>query len=258
MSDHSFIICAYKESAFLEECIQSLQNQTVNSEIQMITSTPNDYIEKLANQYHIPLAVNADGGIGQDWNFALKQARTKYVTLAHQDDLYFENYCEKILVKLNKFSDAQIVFSDYCEIRNNQKVVKNKNLSIKRMLLTPLRISNKSKWMKRRAISMGNAICCPAVTYNLRKIGDFKFHTNWKTNLDWDAWERLSRNDGRFVYIPEILMGHRIHEESETSNTIKNNDRSKEDLIMLEKFWPKSIAKKIFLGYTKSEESNQL
>ena len=26
---HTFVICAYKESAFLEECIESLEEQTV-------------------------------------------------------------------------------------------------------------------------------------------------------------------------------------------------------------------------------------
>ena len=35
---HSFVICAYKESPFLEECIQSLEKQTVKSTIKMVTS----------------------------------------------------------------------------------------------------------------------------------------------------------------------------------------------------------------------------
>ena len=41
---HTFVICAYKESAYLEECILSLKQQTVKSNIIMITSTPNNYI----------------------------------------------------------------------------------------------------------------------------------------------------------------------------------------------------------------------
>ena len=39
---HTFVICAYKESAYLEECILSLKQQTVKSNIIMITSTPNN------------------------------------------------------------------------------------------------------------------------------------------------------------------------------------------------------------------------
>ena len=35
--NHTFAICAYKESQYLEECIKSLQNQTVKSNIIMAT-----------------------------------------------------------------------------------------------------------------------------------------------------------------------------------------------------------------------------
>ena len=45
---HTFVICAYKESAFLEECIESLEEQTVTSNIIMVTSTPCDYIINIA------------------------------------------------------------------------------------------------------------------------------------------------------------------------------------------------------------------
>ena len=55
--DHTFAICAYKESEFLEECILSLVNQTVKTNIIMATSTTNDYIKNLANKYQIPLFI---------------------------------------------------------------------------------------------------------------------------------------------------------------------------------------------------------
>ena len=49
---HSFVICAYKESPFLEECIQSLEKQTVKSTIKMVTSTPNEYIADMAKKHN--------------------------------------------------------------------------------------------------------------------------------------------------------------------------------------------------------------
>ena len=71
-NDHTFAICAYKESPYLEECILSLKNQTVKSNIIMATSTPNEWIQGLAEKYEIPLYINTgEGGIAQDWNFAL-------------------------------------------------------------------------------------------------------------------------------------------------------------------------------------------
>ena len=71
---HTFVICAYKESAFLEECILSLKKQTVRSNILIATSTPNKYIDDIAEKYGIVVMVNkGQGGITQDcegvWGF---------------------------------------------------------------------------------------------------------------------------------------------------------------------------------------------
>lgn len=51
-------------------------------------------------------------------------------------------------------------------------------------------------------------------------------------------------------------MCHRIHEESETSKTIADNTRSKEDLYMYELFWPKWVAKGLMKQYVKSQKTN--
>ena len=116
---HTFVICAYKESAYLEECILSLKQQTVKSNIIMITSTPNNYIRELAEKYEIPLKVNeGEGGIVQDWNFGYAQCRTPYITIAHQDDVYFPEYAEHAVNMLESAKKPLIYFSDYCEIIN--------------------------------------------------------------------------------------------------------------------------------------------
>ena len=41
MDKHTFAVCAYKESPYLEACIQSLLDQTVRTDIIVATSTPN-------------------------------------------------------------------------------------------------------------------------------------------------------------------------------------------------------------------------
>ena len=87
--NHTFAICAYKESEYLEKCIKSLENQTVLSEIIMVTHTPSDFLKNIAEKHNIPLYINeGEGGITQDWNFALSKVKTKYATVTHQDDVY--------------------------------------------------------------------------------------------------------------------------------------------------------------------------
>ena len=90
--EHTFVVCAYGESPYLEKCIDSLENQTVKSRILIATSTPGPYIEKIAAAHHLEIRVNTgEKGIAGDWNFAYSCANTSYVTLAHQDDIYRKN-----------------------------------------------------------------------------------------------------------------------------------------------------------------------
>ena len=52
------------------------------------------------------------------------------------------------------------------------------------------------------------------------------FQDNMKSNIDWQAWEELSRRKGAFAYAPEPLMMHRIHQESTTSGLLENNEKA--------------------------------
>ena len=53
-------------------------------------------------------------------------------------------------------------------------------------------------------------------------------------------------------------MGHRIHNDSTTTAIINDNIRTKEDLEMLRKFWPITIAKFINKFYAKAQKSNNI
>lgn len=270
-SDLTFAICAYKKSDYLEECIQSVMDQTVvkqkeGAKVLIATSTPCDYISDLADKYSIPLFVNekdqGHSNIGNDWNYCYSCADTELVTIAHQDDIYYPDYGEKILKNLNRKDSIRplIAFTDYAERRNGQDVTDNKLLSVKRKLLAPLR--NPKNWSKvsakRRVLSLGCPICCPSVTYVAANLPRPVFRTDLKNALDWQTWERFSKLDGSFVYCNEPLMAHRIHEDSETTNQIAGGGREREDLEMLCKFWPKPIASLIEHFYKASEKSNSL
>ena len=257
--NHTFVICAYKESKYLEECIKSVLSQKIKSKVIITTSTPNDFIKKMANKYNIEMFINnGEKGIGQDWNYGVSKAETDYITIAHQDDIYKPEYLESIIYYIEKNKDFIIAFSDYREIKNDIEIEMTKNLKLKKLLLFPLKIFGKSKFIRRRILSLGNSICCPSVTINKKITGEKPYKTEMKCDLDWDTWDKLSKYNGRFLYINKELMLHRIHEESETSNLIENNIRLKEDLLMLQRYWPKTIAKMIMKFYGKAIETNKM
>ena len=258
---HTFVICAYKESIFLEECVKSLKRQTMKSNIIMITSTPNHHITQLADKYKIPLFINeGPKGITQDWNFGYQCAKTEYVTIAHQDDCYRKNYLERAFRAVRGFKKPLIFFSDYYEMRNGNIVKRNTLLKVKRIMLAPLRIRlfQNSCFVRRRILSFGSPICCPSVMYVKKNLPEVIFKDGFRSCEDWEAWEMISRRKGAFVYDRKALMCHRIHEDSETSAIIGDNARSAEEYEMYCKFWPKWFAKVLNRQYAKGQKSNNM
>ena len=255
---HAFVILAYKESKFLEECIKSVLNQSLESNVFIATTTDNDYIRGLAKKYHLRVISGDHTSIGGDFDFALNCVNSPLVTIAHQDDVYDYNYAERVVANYNKYKNVLILFTDYYEIRNGQKVSSNTNLKIKRFLLKGLRIKRFSgfKFFKRASIKFGNSICCPSVTFVKDACPKSVFECDLKCDVDWYAWEKLSKISGKFIYINERLMGHRIDDSTTTTDIINKGIRTKEDLFILKKFWPDFIAKIINHFYKKSENSN--
>lgn len=260
-SEYVFVICAYGESPYLEECILSLLNQTIPTGIIVATSTPNEYIEILAAKYHLQVYVNTgQKGIAEDWNFGYQKADGKIVTIAHQDDVYEPDFAQKNWDKIKRAKHPLISFSDYGEIRDGMRVTNNRLLNIKRIMLFPLRFTllQRVRFVRRRILSFGAAICCPSVTYVKENLPDIIFEPGYKGSLDWQAWEKLSKLEGSFVYCNDILMFHRIHSESATTVNIAGNDRTKEDYEMFCKFWPKKIAALLEFFYRSGEKSNKI
>lgn len=253
---HTFVVCAYKESEYLEECIQSLKAQTINSAIIVYTSTPNLHIKKICDRYRLPLKTGKGGSIGKDWNNALSFVNTEYATIAHQDDLYQPMYAEMILKTFEKDSNCLIAFTDYAEWKSGVIIPRNLNLKIKHMMLQTMAVKPNSRKWRHKVLAFGNPICCPAVTYNLPRLNGFKFDEEMKVSLDWFAWYSIGQFDGSFRFINQKLMTHRIHGESETTNMIVDHTRTKEDLMMYRKFWPETIANLLMKYYAKSQETN--
>ena len=258
-SIHTFVICAYKEQPYLDECVKSLKNQTLKSKIIISTSTPNDFIKSVAKKYSVDLAINTKTkGHINDFCFAYDQANTKYVTLCHQDDIYYPDFAEKMVNKMEKFKNPIIGFSNYNERRNGKTKKHNMLLILKRIINFPISIFKKSKKVRLFTLSVGNAICAPSVTYNKEKVKRPIDESELKSNIDWDTWINLAKKDGEFIYITKALLEHRIHEGSTTTSVINNNIKNEEDFMMFSRFWPKGIARFLTRLYSGSEKSNDL
>ena len=265
MMNHTFVVCAYKESGFLDDTVSRLVNQTVQSHILISTSTPNESIKAVARRYGLEVRVNPSGGTSaKDCNFAYAQADTDYVTLAHQDDVYEPEFSEKTLTALESAKSPVLAYTDYYELRyaekggEGERVESNRILDIKRKMLRTIDISKNSRWLRNRVLSIGYPMNCPGSTYVKRRFRSLDFIQDWQNSHDWEVAIRLASEKGEFLYIRDLLLGHRIYLESQTTNTISSGVRYREDFECLRRYWPKPIAAAILKRYAKSYESNKL
>lgn len=260
MTKHSFAVMAYGDSPFLIQCLDSLKSQTIKSQIFIATSTVSDYILDIAKKYEVNVFVTEPGqGIAHDWNFSLHSARTKYVTLAHQDDLYLPEYTETCLASAEKFKDTLICFTNYAEIVAGKTRSANLLLRVKRFILflfMPFRKYIRSKRWKKTILAIGSPISTPSVMYHLENLDNFQFSPEFSVSIDWDAWSRMAEMKGRFVYITKTLMRHRIHSGSATTAGIHAKLRQQEDLRMYKRYWPGFIARLLVRLYARSYKSN--
>ena len=252
---HTYAICAYKESEYLEDCIKSVLGQTLKTKVIMTTSTPCDYISSLAEKYEIPLFVReGKSDIRDDWNFAYDAADTDWVTIAHQDDMYHPEYVETMWNKIKNIEDAIAFVSDYMPIKNGKIGPRDINSKIRRILRSPIKSDRRarSKFWKKRILSLGNSICCPAVSYNKVLLGDSFFTSEYKFNIDWDTFLKFSEIEGTFAYVDRPLTFYRVHDGATSKEFIVNHTRENDDIAMFQKFWPNWIVKIIMIFYKKA------
>lgn len=258
MLTHTFAICAYKDSPYLESCIRSLKRQTAPAAIILCTSTPSPFLERMAEKYDLPCYVRrGESDIQKDWNFAYETADSDLVTIAHQDDIYHRDYAKYVRQCWERYPDTSVFTTD-CVLWKDGRVSRHNGvLEIKRLLRTPLRLERIAHrtLVKRAALVWGNPIICPSCTYNKRALGVPLFDSSFKFALDWDTLWALAARPGRFVCREKPLICYRIHKEATTKACIKDHRRPGEELAMYQKIWPGSLARLWMVFYKKAYDS---
>lgn len=251
-TNHTFAVCAYQDSPYLEECLRSLLAQRVPTNIIICTSTPSPYIQGLADKYELPVYVReGESDIQDDWNFAYDTADTQFVTIAHQDDVYKEDYTRVLLEKVRRYTDLSIFFCSYVTIKGTRRAPFERSGFVKRLLCLPVSFTALADqtWLKKSCLCLGNAISCPMTTYNKNIVGPTPFRSHLKYALDWEMYWKLACKPGRFVCIRKPLGFFRVHEAATSKKFILNHKKEQEDVEMFRHFWPMWLVKGIVKVY---------
>lgn len=245
---HSFVVPAFGVSPHLEQCLDSLRSQTRSgSEVVVSTSTPSEALERMAAREGVRYHVHRrGGGIGRDWNAALDSASGDWVTIAHQDDVYLEDFVSATLDLVERHQDASLVMTGYAEllgdsdrVRDRTTMLRIKSLLLELGFLGRDRVRNTRG--KLRLLRFGCPVPCPSVTLG-PALRSLRFREDLKVDLDWEAWIGAAAVPGAFCYDRRTLMYHRIHPGSETSAGVREGVRAREDREMFNALWPRPVA----------------
>lgn len=245
-TQHTFVVPVYGETPWLPVTIESLRDQTALTSIIVTTSAPTAALRDLCNSYGLPLVVR-DGtpGIGRDWNFALEQVTSGWVTIAHQDDIYLPRYVEDSLAAAA--ADTLLVWSDYRELIEDEPRAFGVPLMVKWLMIEaaffPGRIRLRSRMRKRLLFGLGDPVCCPSAMIHRERAADFRFAEHLDLDLDWEAWLRVCQLPGSLAYVRRTNVLHRLHHLSATTRGIADRKRRHEDEDMFLRMWPRPIAR---------------
>ncbi|HEY1878839.1 MAG TPA: glycosyltransferase family 2 protein [Caulobacteraceae bacterium] len=255
-SRHAFIVMAYGDSPFLPACLASIAVQSQRSKTLITTSTPSEFIETCGKAAGTPVIVNPErAGIAGDWNFALRATEVRYVTLAHQDDVYVPTYLARSLDLLGASDDAVLAFTGYYEI-DDAGNRRRSRISFAKHALEGAILGTAHEPSARRMrafLSLGNPLPCSSVTFDRERLtgrmSGFAFSDAFKSNLDWDAWLRLLDAGARFMRTPERLVGRRHNRLTATSALTREGVRRAEDEAIFRRLWPRPLADFIAFAY---------
>lgn len=252
---HTFAVSAYGDSPYLEACLRSLTKQSEPADIIICTSTPSPYIDALAAKYGVPVMVRrGESSIQKDWQYAYEMADSRYVTIAHQDDLYGRHYLREFKRALRRYPDILLYTTDSVTVKNSRLVYFDPLRWIKAVLRIPLRFPGLGHLpaVKKSVLMLGNSICCPACTYHKAQIGTTFFTRPYRFVLDWDALLDLAERKGRFYCQEKPLIYHRLHRDAATNACIRSKERRQEEQEIFARIWPAPVVKLLMKYYQKA------
>lgn len=263
MKSVDLVVVAHGDSPHLRTCVASLLSQKAGRPVSLsvATSASNSSIQAVCELYGLPLHVNqaAAGGIGPDWSFAFHCGRSDLLTLCHQDDVYEPDYVEQMAALFERWEELRFACSDHVELVDGRVRAPSATLLVKRALMRYAFGSSTvvdCRARRRRLLAWGNPVSCPSVMFNRAAMPDFRFSDRLRSNLDWDAWDRLCSMGGCMGYVRSRLVAHRIHADSATTALIRGHVRVREDLEMMKRFWPAPVAQVLARAYRLSYRSN--
>ena len=235
----SVIVPIYNAELYLEQCIESVLNQTLRDiELLLIDdgSTDNSFLicEKYKKRDNrIQLYTNKNVGQGLERNFGIKKSTGEYIAFLDSDDQYKENMLEKLYQRAIE-TNADMVSCRIVDMHDG-KIIKEHPLNDKVLIgckentdTPPFIFNCKVKLINEDGSSplQENKDKINQITVNLlspinkdTQITDISYLTYYNClNIQVREWEACIKNKGNYEqeYILEIQYPEEIRKEKDT------------------------------------------
>ena len=240
----SIVIPIYNAEKYLEECLNSIKNQTYkNFEVIMVNDGSKDDSETICMNFlrsdsRFRYLKKENGGVSSARNVGLDNVEGDYITFIDADDWVDENYLDLLITTVKK-NHSDIVVSSYKQF-NNIDVFYLRAYTIQEKYLLNFEKMNRDDFLTIFPKLMSINVCFNnAVAKLFRKelVKNLRFDTSIKYGEDLDFYFRLYLNVDSISYVDEPTYVYRMHGDSTTSNF--NQEHAEQELTIFKQMYEK-------------------
>ncbi|MFV0530349.1 MAG: glycosyltransferase family 2 protein [Flavobacteriales bacterium] len=202
----SVVVPCYNQAQYLEECLQSVLNQTYdNWECIIVNDGSPDNTEEVAKKWvekdsRFKYLYKENGGLSSARNAALGICAGEWVLFLDADDIILPH---KIENSLKNSLGSNVVVSNFSMI-NNEGVIKESSTDIAKYGITLENI------VRRWDIDFSIPIHCALMRKDF--ISNTRFNESVKAKEDWIFWiDNFSKKQVKVIFFDEKLVLYRQH-----------------------------------------------
>lgn len=211
----SVIVPCYNQATFLDNCIESLINQTYpNWECILINDGSTDNTEEIALNWQkkdnrIRYVKKTNGGLSSARNAGIQNITGDFVQFLDCDDFLYKEKFEKSVKKIDQQTNA-VIITDFQRFDNVAQTIIPPHCILKEEYFNQRDIL--LKWDHTFSIP----IHCAVFSKDL--VEKYTFNEELKAKEDWIFWLQVYENNPQTHFIKEYLLAYRMSSSGMTYN----------------------------------------
>ena len=209
----SIIIPCYNQAKYLEECLQSVAQQTFTDwECILINDGSTDKTEEISKKWlekddRFQYIFTENKGVSNARNLGLEKAKGDFIQFLDADDkMNLQNFEKKMAFS----ADGDIIVSEFNILTNNQYVPGYNKLKQEYLNFDTLFFG----WETVFTIPIHTALISRQLLKN------FSFNATLLCFEDWLMWLHITKQNPKTVFIDEILVTYRKENQKSASSNL--------------------------------------